>query len=268
MPDPTTSKLLRAWQIARLALIGFRHHVWRVVGTAIDPEGGKHDQRAAVALGKAVTRFLKSDVSVLGAEKLDGLERYVVCANHTSYVDWALILGHFPVAPRFVARREVAKVPVVGSYLRARGILIDRKRGNHAQRTLAEALKEDSPWPLLIFPEGTRSRDGNMKPFRRAGMRLLTESDFPIVPIVLVGSWETFPPLASAAYTGTKMRIVIGDPVMPDEHSPDERARTVEERMRSLYAEHRAQIVASLTEAQAKAFAGKLAGAGESEQRA
>lgn len=249
MGDPTDSKLSRAWQIIRLAWIGFRYHMWRVVGSAIRSDGGQHNQRAAVALGRAVTRFLRSEVTVLGAEKLDDLGCYAVCANHTSYVDWALILGHFPSPPRFIARREVAKVPVVGSYLRAQGILIDRNRGAEAQAMVARAIAEDSPWPLLIFPEGTRSRSGEIKPFRRGGMRLLAESELPLVPLVLVGSWECFPPSASAAKMGMPMRLVIGDPVLPGDLTPDERAERVEAEMRRLYAEHRPQVLAEASPA-------------------
>ncbi len=232
----------RLWQISRLATISTPYHWWRVVGTRMDPEGGSGDQKAAQGLGRALTRYMRLDVQVIGAEKLEGLEDYVVLPNHASYIDWAVILGHFPVPPRFIAKRSLTNVPVVGSYLKARGVMIDRSAGAQARAAISEALDTDSPWPLLIFPEGTRSINGEVRPFKRAGISLVAEKGKLMVPVALVGTWETFAPTARTIDRGRTIRMVICDPVDPKQLGPQEACEEVERIVRRTYEEHRPLI--------------------------
>lgn len=237
------TELTRAWQISRLAGISFRYHCLRVIGTAMDPVGGTKDQKAAQGLGRALTKYMRLDVEVVGAEKLDGLANYVLLPNHSSYIDWALILGHFPTPPRFVAQNGISRVPVVGSYLRARGVLIDRRRGVEARRAIAEALEMDCRWPLLIFPEGTRSKDGEIKAFKRAGITLVAESGRPMVPMTLVGTWETFAPTARVIDRGRRVKMIIHDPIDPTVLGSEAAVLEVERVIRESYAAHRPSIL-------------------------
>lgn len=232
----------RAWQLSRLATISVPYHWWRVFGTLKDPEGGTGDQAAARGLGRALSRYMRLDVRVIGAEKLEGLENYVVLPNHSSYIDWAVLLGYFPVQPRFVAKRGLANVPVVGSYLKARGVMIDRSAGAQAREAIRQALQVESRWPLLIFPEGTRSMDGELRPFKRAGISLVAEAGRTMVPVALVGTWETFAPDARTIDRGRQVRIVICDPIDPAELGVERACKAVEEAVATAYAEHRPHI--------------------------
>jgi 1-acyl-sn-glycerol-3-phosphate acyltransferase len=237
-----SEEAIRWWQVSRLSAISFRYHVLRVVGTARDRQGGTKDQRAAQGLGRALIRYMGLEVEVLGAENLDGLSDYTVASNHASYIDWAFILGHFPVPPRFVAKAELRRVPVVGSYLAVRGIMIDRQAGEASQRRIRDAARADSPWPLLIFPEGTRSHDGRIKPFKRAGLRILAEADKPIVPLTLVGTYEVFAPRARTIDRGRTVRMVIGAPIDPREVGREEACQQVERAIRETFAAHRDEV--------------------------
>jgi 1-acyl-sn-glycerol-3-phosphate acyltransferase len=148
-----------------------------------------------------------------------------------------VLLGYFPDPVRFIAKRELAAVPVIGDYLRLRGILIDRRRGVGAREAIAAALADRHPWPILIFPEGTRTPDGTVQPFKPGGLRLIAAAGRPLVPVAVRGTFAAWPRHAKALRPGGHLELVIGAPVRPADYPSVEAALAeVERRVRALAA--------------------------------
>ncbi|HSJ36135.1 MAG TPA: lysophospholipid acyltransferase family protein [Acidimicrobiia bacterium] len=154
---------------------------------------------------------------------------YIIISNHQSLYDIVLIGGlMFSNLPKYVAKAELGRwIPSVSLNLkRGEHALIDR--GDAAQaldeiRGLGERVQARNR-SAVIFPEGTRSRDGSLGPFKRAGARaLLSAADrLPVVPVAVQGSWrlnKLWP-----FHPGSKVRIAIGDPL---ERHPDDAAEVL-----------------------------------------
>lgn len=217
------------------ALFGY-HHVFRWAGTVIDPEVGVVDHRVGQLLAQRTLNMLQMQVETEGLHRLEGLGRYAVASNHASYLDWALLLGYFPSPLRFVAKRELSRVPFVGGFLKKRGVLIDRRRGQDAKTALKQALADGQPWPIMLFPEGTRTPDGRLQPFKRGGLRILLEAGLPVVPVCLSGTYEAFPRHGRSIKTGARLTMQVLAPVEPRDY-PDKELGidAVESRIRAAY---------------------------------
>ena len=137
---------------------------------------------------------------------------------------WFLILAYSPTAVRFVARKEITKFPVVGAYLKSMAILIDRSKGAEARQKLGDAvdraMARDDRYPVLIFPEGTRTPDGQIQKFRRGGLGLLMERGLKALPLVIKGSYENLPRHAMFIDKRHPISITACEPVDPADH-PD-----------------------------------------------
>lgn len=134
--------------------------------------------------------------------KVEGLEHirpegsYVFIANHLSYMDTPVMLAHIPVQFRFLAKRGLFKIPLLGSHLhRAGHIPVPRGDPRGAVKTLqiaGDTIREKST-SLLIFPEGGRSHDGVLRPFKEGGAYIAIRAGVPLVPVVLIGTREVLP---------------------------------------------------------------------------
>jgi 1-acyl-sn-glycerol-3-phosphate acyltransferase len=232
-------ELLRyAKQTAELAAIGGYYHIFKLLNGLIDQKGGVIEQRIAQLLGRSIVEHFGYEAVVEGAEHLRDLHDYAVVSNHASYADWALILGYFPEPVRFIAKKELIWVPVIGDYLRLRGVLIDRKNGIGAREAIEKAAREKSPWPILIFPEGTRSKDGDIHDFRRGGLSIIAKAGLSLLPLALVGTADALPKGVLNVRPGfSPLRVVIGEPVHAADFGHDANAMMdeVERRVRDLY---------------------------------
>jgi 1-acyl-sn-glycerol-3-phosphate acyltransferase len=227
-------------QLLELAAIAGSYHCFRVLGKAIDEDEGILEQRVSQLAGRHLVRHLQLEVETIGLEHLHGLQQYCVACNHASYLDWAVLLGYFPTPLRFIAKKELAKIPFVGHYLKSRGVLIDREEGLAALRAIRNAVKENAPWPILIFPEGTRSPDGQIQPFKPGGLGLMYQAKMTILPVCLIGTYEALSRNDRLVKTGRKIRLVVSPPVQPHEYSSKEEAvAEVERRMRSAFEEYK-----------------------------
>ena len=137
----------------------------------------------------------RAKITVSGAEKLDPNRSYIYMANHQSNADIPLLLGRLPVQFRWLAKAELFKIPIFGRAMRGVGyISIDRSNRKSAFESLKRAAQTiRNGTSVLIFPEGTRSRDGNMLPFKKGGFVLSVDSGVPIVPIIIRGTREIIP---------------------------------------------------------------------------
>lgn len=174
------------------------------------------------------------DLVVEGLEKLDPSRRYVLVANHASFLDIPVLFVAIPQPLRFFAKRSLFQIPIFGWGLKASGFIpIDRKKRsrNVASFDLATTriAKGNS---IAIFPEEGRSSEPQMRPFKRGAFLLALKSELPIVPAAIIGTWEVLPSTRSSVRPG-RVTVRIGDPIetaalsirQKDELMRDARAR-------------------------------------------
>jgi 1-acyl-sn-glycerol-3-phosphate acyltransferase len=134
-------------------------------------------------------------VRVEGRERIDSGAAFICMCNHQSNFDIPVLLGHFPLPFRWLAKAELFRIPVFGRAMRGAGyISIDRSNRPAAIESLrraAEAVRGGVS--VMIFPEGTRSPDGRLKPFKKGGFVMAIEAGVPIVPVALRGTFDIMP---------------------------------------------------------------------------
>lgn len=154
-------------------------------------------------------------VEVDGLEKVDPSGSYVFTGNHISNLDIPVLIGRLPVSVRFLAKKELFRVPVLGGAMRAIHMVeTDRTAGMGAHRAInAQVTRVVSEnLSLVIFPEGTRSRDAELLPFKKGAFRIAIENDLPVVPLTLSGTERAWRPGAKVVYGG-RVRLVLHDPI-------------------------------------------------------
>jgi 1-acyl-sn-glycerol-3-phosphate acyltransferase len=145
----------------------------------------------------------------------------IFASNHASALDIWVLLEKLPRTVRFIAKRELFRIPVFGWYMRLGGhIAVDRKNHVQAVQSLHDAAAMvRAGTSLIVFPEGTRSRDGRVQPFKKGPFALALEARVPIVPVAVSGSAEVTPRGLVAVWPGT-IHVAVGEPIDPA-HYPD-----------------------------------------------
>jgi 1-acyl-sn-glycerol-3-phosphate acyltransferase len=129
-------------------------------------------------------------VRVIGKEKIDKDKSYIVMTNHQSNLDVLALATRLPLQLRWIAKRELMKVPIFGFAIKRLGmIIIDRKNPEKAHESMKSAgEKMKSGLSIIIFPEGTRSKDGKLLEFKKGGFVMALQTKTPILPITINGS--------------------------------------------------------------------------------
>lgn len=169
---------------------------------------------------------------VIGKEHIQPGQRYVILSNHASYFDPPALVLALGLQYRWVIKKELRKVPLFGLALEtSRNLFIDRSKGADALESIKQGVAQlPDGTGILMFPEGTRSWDGAMLPFKRGGFVIARDGGLPILPVTIVGSHDRLPK-GHAAFTGGEIHIVIHPPVSasdkPVEMLMDEVRRTI-----------------------------------------
>lgn len=153
-------------------------------------------------------------VRVEGLERVDFSRPHVFVANHQSMIDVCALFRALPVPIRFVIKQELAKVPFVGWYAHAMGMVFIER--GHAREAVARlhgvvSLVRDGA-SLCAFPEGTRSRDGGVKPFKGGAFQVALLAGVPVVPVAIRGSGKVLPASGFRVRPGT-IHVRIGNPI-------------------------------------------------------
>jgi 1-acyl-sn-glycerol-3-phosphate acyltransferase len=167
--------------------------------------------------------FSGARVKITGKEKIEKSRTYIVMSNHQSLFDvWALI-GKIPLQLRWIVKWEILRVPIFGYALERMGhVYVDRKRRGAGSLSLEEAarkIKEGTS--VIIFPEGTRSKDGNLMRFHRGGAIIAIKSGVSILPVTVNGSRFVLPKGTLDLMPG-KIEIVVGDGIDPGTFNKDQ----------------------------------------------
>ncbi|MGC2662353.1 MAG: lysophospholipid acyltransferase family protein [Bryobacteraceae bacterium] len=135
-------------------------------------------------------------VNVEGLDQLSPGGSYVLIANHLSYMDTPVVLGNIPVHFRFLAKKGLFQIPFLGTHLSQAGhIPVPRGDPRASVRTMqlaAETIQQRGI-SLLIFPEGGRSHDGILQPFKEGAAYIAIRAGVPAVPIAIIGSQRILP---------------------------------------------------------------------------
>jgi 1-acyl-sn-glycerol-3-phosphate acyltransferase len=156
---------------------------------------------------------------VEGTERVDPSRSYVFVGNHISNLDppfHIAILSGLPVSVRFLAKAELFRIPILAQAMRRIGI-VETDRTAHstaAHRSINEqvAVAVERGLSLVIYPEGTRSRDAELKPFKKGAFRIAIDNRLPVVPVTICGLDRAWPP-GEKLVRGGRARMVLRDPI-------------------------------------------------------
>jgi 1-acyl-sn-glycerol-3-phosphate acyltransferase len=134
-------------------------------------------------------------VKIIGLDKIDTSKAHVYAVNHGSALDIPLIYAYLPFQFRVAFKKELLSYPVVGWWLKRSGqICLDQQNPTRSVGSIRDALKGlRAGRPLLIFPEGGRTDNGDIKPFLPGAFFLAIKAQVDIVPVALVGTYELLP---------------------------------------------------------------------------
>jgi len=221
--------LLAFWSAAGLpvAIVGF---AWTFLTGKVDLL-----YRMAVGVGLFGVRMVGVKVEVVGSEKLDWNRTYIFMCNHASNLDPPIVIPVMPRRTSVLVKKELFRVPLLGRAMSLASLVpVDRQNRESAiasLRSAADVLR--SGINLTVWPEGTRSRDGHLLPFKKGPFYLATETGVPIVPITLVGTHKAWPKGEFAVHPGPAT-VIFHQPIDPAAYSgQDALIEAVRERMRS-----------------------------------
>ena len=167
---------------------------------------------------KAIVGFSGSSIKVIGQENIPKDGGVLFVANHQSNFDIPILIGFVTRPKGFIAKLELMKVPVFSSWMKYIGcIFIDRgdvRQSLKAIKEGAERLVEGHA--LVIFPEGTRSKDGIVGEFKPGSLKLAMKSKVPIIPVTIKGSMNMMPK-DKFVVRPSKVEVIISPPIIIDE---------------------------------------------------
>jgi 1-acyl-sn-glycerol-3-phosphate acyltransferase len=173
-----------------------------------------------------ILRGCRIEVETRGAGNVDPAHPQIFMPNHQSALDVAAVLVALPVSFRFVAKKEITRIPFIGWAAIGGGhIIVDRGDNAQAVARLKQAVSRiRTGTNVVIFPEGTRSVSGRLRPFKSGGFHLAIQSGVPIVPVTVSGSWRLTPKRSLKLRSG-RLVVTIGKPIATAGLGVDDRER-------------------------------------------
>lgn len=202
-------------------LVGFP----TLVVLVLSPRRGNVVVHAGAIWSRVMLAVVGAEVRYSGLEHLTGPAPRLFVSNHQSWVDVWVLLRVLPGSARFVAKQELFRIPLFGGILHHAGFIpIDRLNRAEAIRSLeaaAERLKAGNT--LVLFAEGTRSRDGRLQPLKKGAFHLALMARAPVVPIAIHGSFDVMRPGGLRVHPG-RVDVAVGAPIDPAPYLPSDHA--------------------------------------------
>ena len=185
------------------------------------------------AWGRGLLRGVPASLRILGEDNLDPSQSYIVVANHLSLIDIPILYGWLKLDLKWVMKKEVRKVPMIGGGCALLGhIFLDRSDRQAAIRELQLVKKRMRPGTsVLFFPEGTRSRDGQLHDFKKGAFRMAQDLDIPVLPITIRGANAILTPDGMDLHPGRAEMVI--HPAIPVEEVRAATAETLRDQARS-----------------------------------
>lgn len=152
---------------------------------------------------------------VIGLERIDRNSHYIFASNHESSFDIPLIFGGLPYHIVSLAKKEIKKIPILGWAMAVgRHVFIDRYDHRKAMESLEDvkASLASNPRSLILFPEGTRSPDGEIHQFKKGGLGLAVELGMDVVPLAVCGTRDVLAKKSLSLQKG-EVELRVGDPI-------------------------------------------------------
>lgn len=172
--------------------------------------------------GRIICRILFIRVKVTGLDKVNLKESYIIAANHQSVFDIFAIYGWLPNIFKWIMKAELRKIPLVGKACESAGhIFIDRTNPHSAKISLEKAEKQlINGVSVVIFPEGTRTKTGEMNKFKKGAFRIATDLTLPILPVTIRGSFQRLRRNTFVVYPGI-IEMIFHTPIDVRSYLPD-----------------------------------------------
>ncbi len=202
-------------------LIGFPLVILMTIFTALFTiicfpwKNGKAPRAVQVFWSRSVLWFLLVPIKVTGRENVDAKQSYVFVANHQSFLDAFAVYGWLPNNFKWLMKKEIRKVPFVGTACAVAGhIFVDRSNPRAALQSM-EYIKAQlvDGISTVIFPEGTRTKNGEMGRFKQGAFKIAMDLQLPVVPISIKGFFKAMPPKQLFVNPGAHVAIHIGEPI-------------------------------------------------------
>jgi 1-acyl-sn-glycerol-3-phosphate acyltransferase len=153
-------------------------------------------------------------VRIINRDRIAKGRSYVVVANHQSFYDILAIVTTLGIQFRWVIKKEILKVPLFGYALYAsRNIFIDRGDRRQAMESIHRGMERlPTGTSVMIFPEGGRSMDGLLRPFKKGAFVMAIEKKWPVLPVTINGSRGIHAKKTRHVLPGT-MEVIVGEPI-------------------------------------------------------
>jgi 1-acyl-sn-glycerol-3-phosphate acyltransferase len=215
------ARQILVWPGVVLLTIGFG--VPSILAAFIPPRG---DWFLLFARGwaRAILRLAGISVRVLHPERVHAGRSYVVVSNHESFCDIPVLLATLPISLRFMAKRSIFRVPVLGWSIAAAGFIpVDRGERARGAATMDAALRRlRGGRSVVIFPEETRTADGSLLPFKQGAALLGLRSGLPLLPFGIAGTRRILPK-GSWRIGGGPVVLSAGSPIGVEGLRPSDR---------------------------------------------
>ena len=153
-------------------------------------------------------------VEISGVEQLDPKQAYIFTPNHQSFIEVPLLIAFLDWNPAFLAKKEVFKYPIFGYGIGLVGVVpVDRSNSQSAvesARKATENLRRGKSY--IVYPEGTRSPDGRLQPFKKGAFLMALDAGVPVVPISISGATEVMPKATFKVFPET-VRVTVHPPI-------------------------------------------------------
>jgi 1-acyl-sn-glycerol-3-phosphate acyltransferase len=197
--------------------------------------------RVGMGLASLGPRIAGARLKIVGLDKIDATGTYIFMSNHVSNLDPILLCPEIPRRTSVLAKKVIWRIPILGPALTMAEIVpVDRENRESAIQSIRRAGEVMGHHiNMTLFPEGTRSPDGRLLPFKKGPFHLATETGFPIVPVTILGTYEMMPKGKTIVRGGTAT-LVFHPPVDPKQFSSrEELTQAVWEKINSVLPEER-----------------------------
>ena len=192
---------------------------------------------------KMIMKTIWSPVTVTGLQKIDTARPNVYAVNHASALDIPVLYANLPFQFRILFKSELLSYPIIGWHLRRSGqVCVNQQEPSRSIGQIRSALKSlRAGTPLVVFPEGGRTPDGEIKPFMPGAFFLAIKAQADIVPVALIGTYELLP-MNTYHIQCRPLEMRVGAPIPTaglKGHDMEALAAKVQEAVEKLYAQPR-----------------------------